>query len=866
MIATTLCAIVSLLPQVQDPEPGVSLELAQARARLIGEVSYQLSFVIDAGAKEVTGHAWVIFKLGEDAEPTAPVVLDFAGTELSEIRVNDLDPEGAVRLVNGHVVVPPSMLHAGLNGVTARFRSPVAATGTPLSVYRDSSDGREYWYTLVVPADAHRLYPCFDQPDLKARYVVQLDIPMGWVAVANGKELEDESANVDGRRRVVFARTAPLSTYLMAFAAGPFAVVDGPRLQVPGVDANEPLRIYLRPSQQSLLDRAAVVRLHQDGLRWLCAAFGMDYPFEKLDVVLIPGFPYGGMEHAGAIFYREQAVVFDHPPTDSELVRRSSLVYHELSHQWFGNLVTMRWFDDLWLKEGFATFLGYRCLEALEPEKQAWLRFLQRVKPRAYEVDATAGTTPVYQALGNLADAKSAYGAIVYNKAPAVLRELFERIGADAFRAGLQRYLRSHAFGNADWRDLAGALEAASRTDLESWSQRWLLSPSMPQVRVEWQVDANGLVRECHLRQRSLGAPGLWPLRLKLAVFDAIGSMSVVEVETAAASCDVPELVGRAAPACVLCNPDDVAYGQFLIDATSRAWLLEHVTGLRPPLLRAVATAALFESVREADLDPAKFWACALDLLAHEQDPETHAWILDMVRTCLNHYLAEERRQPLEQRAVAMLLAQLQSGAAGRELQIFRFLAHCSRDAKVMELCHRVAGFGELPAGLRPGKQDRFLAVAALLAAGADRERLVELVRHYVDADVGKEAYLAEAAIPTEANKQHYWEQYCNLESPPEQWTQDSLPFFHWHGQEALTLPYLKPALEKVEWVKQHRKIFFMPAWLDGFINGHDSAAALTIVEEFLRNHPQLAPDIRAKILQSLDALSRSTRIHQAWD
>jgi len=181
---------------------------------------------------------------------------------------------------------------------------------------------------------------------------------------------------------------------------------------------------------------------------------------------------------ADGFYYLNFRLVFDHPPTNSELCNRSTLVYHELAHQWFGNLVTMRWFDDLWLKEGFATFVAYRAMADLEPQRRAWLRFLQHVKPRAYEVDGTPGTTPVYQQLANLADAKSAYGAIVYNKAPAVLRELDERLGADAFRAGLHAFLDEHRFGNATWQDLARALESTAKVDLRRWSDRWLLAPS----------------------------------------------------------------------------------------------------------------------------------------------------------------------------------------------------------------------------------------------------------------------------------------------------------------------------------------------------------------------------------------------------
>ncbi|HEX5054677.1 MAG TPA: M1 family aminopeptidase [Planctomycetota bacterium] len=864
---TTLFLMCTVVPQ--DPAPGIDRTLARERKEQLRDVHYDLRFHLAPGAKEVHGEVWIRFRLSDDHDPGAPLVLDFAGSELSAVHVNS--KPATLRAVHNHVMVPPDLLTRDLNGITASFRSPIAASGTALSVYRDATDGREYYYTLVVPADAHKLYPCFDQPDLRAVFQVELDLPPSWTAVANTSRVEPAIERWQGDMKNItdtlwrFAPTKPLPTYLVAFACGPFTTLTAPAPQVPGVQQDAPMRMLLRESQLQHVDRDALFTLHREGLRWLADEFGVPYAFDKLDFVLLPGFPYGGMEHAGAIFYREQALVFDHPPTASELVRRSTLVYHELSHQWFGNLVTMKWFDDLWLKEGFATFLAYEALEALEPERKAWLRFLQRVKPRAYEVDATPGTTPVFQELQNLADAKSAYGAIVYNKAPAVLRELHDRLGDDVFRRGLKQYLQAHAFDNADWQDLAGALEGASRLPLDRWSDRWLLAGSMPRVRVEWSLDDNGIVRSAAVTQTAIGGEGTWPLDLDLLVFDLAGGRHTLQIDTDVERVEIPGLVGRAAPAAVLVNPHDVAYGQFVPDATSRSWLLQHVPDEADALVRAVATEALFESVREAELDPASFAALALRLLARERDADTHGWLLDALGTCLSRYLDEPRARPLRERATALLLAQLHDEPdSGRELSTFRFLARTSTAPEVLDLCRAVATGGELPAGLAPGKSDCFLAAAALLAAGQAHDELDQLQRRFAAEDVGKELFLARAAVPTAAAKAEYWQLYTQLDTPPEQWTQDSLSWFHWPGQAELTLPYLRQALDRVEWVKQNRRIFFMPAWLDAFVNGHSSAEALAIVDEFLATS-RSTPDVRQKLLQSRDGLWRAVRIRSAF-
>lgn len=863
MIIAALSLTATLTPQ--QPAPGIDRELARERYATICDVEYDLRFQFRDRMDAVAGSLSMRFQFREEGE-RAPLVLDFDGESITDVLVNNR-PVELEREFN-HLVIPAELLGDGVNGLRANFTSKVAPTGTPLTVYRDQADGKDYYYTLLVPADAHRLFPCFDQPDLRAKYRLELDVPDTWTAVANTAMTDPddpEPAVTPTGALLRFGQSKPLPTYLFAFACGPFGEVRPPHPRVPGVTTAEPMRILLRDSKLKDLDRDKVIGLHHDGLSWLARTFDVPYPFDKLDLVLLPGFPYGGMEHAGAIFYREASLVFDHEPTVDEQVRRSTLIYHELSHQWFGNLVTMKWFDDLWLKEGFATFFGYRAMAALEPGQRAWLRFLQRVKPRAYEVDATPGTTPIFQELQNLADAKSAYGAIVYNKAPAVLRALFSRLGPEVFQTGVKRFLEQHAYGSATWQDLAAALEGAARRDLDRWSERWLLAPSMPQVRVEWAVDDAGKVVTAEVTQRALGGAGSWPLDLELMIFDHDGERATLSVSTDAASVPVPALIGRRAPAAILANPQDVAYGQFLPGAASVDWLLGHLPDEADPLVRASGTTALYEAVREAELDPARFAEALLSMLAVETDADTHRWLLSRLGTCLSRYLSPARSAELWQRCVALLLEQLTDGeASGRELSTFRFLAWRSDAPRVLDLCKLVARGQANITGLRAGRRDRFLAAAALLAADKDDGSYQALRDAYSNQDVGKDAFLTEAATPTAENKARYWRQYLELGAPPEQWTQDSLGYFHWPGQDELTLPYLRKALDQVDWVKQNRRIFFMPAWLNAFINGHSSAAALTIVDEFLAE-TKLSADVRKKLLQSRDGLARAVRIREAF-
>lgn len=847
------------LASAQDPGPGISRELAAHRAALISNVRYELTFDLVKGRDEVQGEVIVYFTLPDEFMPTNALVLDFGGHGLDQTEVNSV-PIGVTRL-HDHVLIAANLLNPGQNQFEAHFRSKVAATGTPLSVFKDPQRDEEFVYTLVVPADAHRLFPCFDQPDLKGVVSLRLTVPAPWIAVANAAAKYDPPDQTpEGRVRYEFEDTPPISTYLIAFAAGPFTTVSGPPA------AGHAQRIFARKSKVGDLQSEAVFSMHAESVRWLERYFDQPYPFGKLDSVVIPGFPYGGMEHAGAIFYRESALVFDHTPTESELVRRSTLIYHEVSHQWFGNLVTMTWFDDLWLKEGFATFIGYQLLAALEPERNAWLRFHQDVKPAAYRVDSTPGTTPVYQELGNLADAKSAYGAIVYNKAPAVLRELHERLGARAFRDGARLFLRDYALRNATWNDLVRSLQQASGQDLARWSERWILAAGMPRVRVRWETDDIGAVASFEVLQESVqGEEGTWPLRLELLWVDASGDTRTIEVSTDRPVVAVEDVVGKPAPACVLLNPGDVAYGQFLLDSTSQEYLLRNLPAETDPLRRAVALSSLFDTVREAELAPALFAELLIELLGTERDPLTQASLLDQLSTVLGRYLHVAERERLTSKITVALLAQLRAGLPGLELQTFRFLARHSTNEAVLKLCEELLK-GEPPVpGLTLGQQDRYLALAALIAADRAGAWPESMTGEATPEGAEKYAFLAEAAAGDAATKKRYFEIYAQLDEPPEQWMQQSLGYFHWPGQSELTLPYLYPALDAVDWVKTNRKIFFMPAWIDAFVNGHSDAEALRMVDTFLADHPGLSPDVRRKILQSRDGLRRAVAIKDRW-
>ena len=461
-----------MIAAAESPPAGIPHKLARRRAALISNVRYQLAFTLIPHAETTLGSEELTFTI----RTVAPVFLDFRDGTVSSLEVNGASLTAADQ--NGHIELPADRLRAGENSVRAHFVANVALAGKPITRYEDQDDRTEYVYSLFVPMDASMAFPCFDQPDLKGRFRLELTAPSAWTVISNTPP-ESEVAAGNGQRRTVFHETLPISTYLFAFAAGPFHRLSAP----PGLPG-----LYVRASRLEQAEHEApeVQLIAAQGIQYLSQYFARSFPFPKYDMVLIPGLAYGGMEHAGATFLREQSVLFRSAPTHTNRLNRDILVLHELTHQWFGDLVTMRWLDDLWLKEGFAQYMAYQTLAFLKPDENVWKRFYESIKPAAYAIDSTQGTTPIYQDIPNLKDAKSAYGAMVYSKAPAVLKQLDFVLGPARFRDGLRLYLQDHAYANATWSDLVYALEKVSGRNLNRWAEMWIRHRGMPQVDVAW--------------------------------------------------------------------------------------------------------------------------------------------------------------------------------------------------------------------------------------------------------------------------------------------------------------------------------------------------------------------------------------------
>ena len=382
------------------PGPGVALSLAERRARRVSNLRYDLRFVIPAdAATRIDGEATIRFTL---RDATLPLALDFSESGPLRARIGGLS--ATLTASDDHVVLEPAQLREGSNEITISF----VAGDAPLNRHPD------FMYTLFVPARARLAFPCFDQPDLKARYTLSLDIPAAWEALANGVETARDKQG--DRISMRYGETEPLPTYLFAFAAGRFQVESAER-------GGRHFRMFHRETDAAKVarNRDAIFDLHAAALDWLEHYTGITYPFGKFDFLLVPSFQFGGMEHAGKILYNASGLLLDESATQNQLLGRASTISHETAHMWFGDLVTMRWFNDVWMKEVFANFLAAKIVNPSFPGINHDLRFLLSYYPSAYEVDRTPGTNAIRQRLDNLNQAGTLYGAIIYQKAPIVM-------------------------------------------------------------------------------------------------------------------------------------------------------------------------------------------------------------------------------------------------------------------------------------------------------------------------------------------------------------------------------------------------------------------------------------------------------------
>src|SRR6266849_3022795 len=813
VLALTAGLMANAALAVPGLEPGVSRELAQWRAKTYRDVRYALAISVTAGATKLAGTATVEVTLGRSVPD---LVLDWRPSPgapgVGQLRVNGKPAKA--KLEREHLIVPARLLRPGRNRITLSFEAPIALSGSAVTRYVDREDGSEYVYTLFVPSDASSAFPCFDQPDLKARFRLELVLPRAWTAVGNAPVAATEDLP-SGQRRFRFAATAPISTYLFAFAAGPFADVQVPvppqsspagrktargqqaakgRARSPAREKAVETRLFVRKSQlaRARTEAPEVLRLNRESVRWFERYFNSRFPFPKYDLVLVPEFAYGGMEHAGATFLREDAVLFPSTPNETDILARAQLLFHETSHQWFGDSVTMRWFDDLWLKEGFANFMAAKAAEALLPVHSVWNAF-HALKTAAYRTDVTQGTTPIYRPLSNLSGAKSAYGNIVYGKAPAVLRQAEFYVGASVFRRAVRQFLKGHAYAAADWSDLVAALERASGRKLKRWAEAWVKRRGMPEVRLAWDTDRDGGPKNTALEQHNvLNEGGTWPMKLRVFALPESGLPRSADALLRGESASVREIDGMPEIDFAFANFGVYGYGRFLLDPASREAVLARPEIVQGDLLRALVFGSLWESVRDAEIAPLAYLDLVVRVAPVERDPVTLAGLLQRAQVAFLHYASDPQRDTAAE-SFEQLLSEgmLHADTPGRRITFLRtFTASAWSESARSRLKSLLANTLEIP-GVKLSSRDRFRAIARLLALDDPEAKNLLSAQIAVDSgdDARRYAFSAAAAERSAEAKRAYFERFFNEQGLPESWIDAALGSFNAVEHAELTSP-----------------------------------------------------------------------------
>ena len=824
--------------------PGVPLSLAEERAARVRDVRYELRFSIpETMTGAVTGSVTIHFTLSDASHP---LVLDFAG---NPDRVRDMRAGStpiAVDVRNEHIVIPVSALRKGANAITLSFdASDLALNRSP-----------EFMYTLFVPARARLAFPCFDQPDIKARYALTLDVPAGWEAVSNG--LETGRDPKDSGTTVRFGETRPVSTYLFAFAAGRFQIETAER-------GGRRFRMFHRETdpQKVARNRDAIFDLHASALAWLERYTDLPYPFGKFDFVLVPSFQFGGMEHPGAIFYNASSLLLDPSATINQQLGRASLIAHETAHMWFGDLVTMRWFNDVWMKEVFANFMAAKIVNPSFPQINHELRFLYAHYPSAYDVDRTPGTNAIRQPLDNLNEAGSLYGAIIYQKAPIVMRQLEMIVTPDGLRDGLRDYLKRHRYANASWTDLISLLDQRTPEDLAAWSNAWVSEPGRPTVTTE--VGSGQIA----FRQNDpVSKPSLkWVQRVDVVIG---GAPARVERMTLGREPRQPlTSTVSAPPLYVLPTGGGIAYGDFVLDDTSRSYLTAHLADVPDPLTRGAALVTLWEEMLDGRVAPAVIFQMLTHALPRESDELTVQRMLSYAQQSFWKYLtpgeSAERSASFDQ-----LVRDGLERASSSSLKSawFNALRDTARTPATLEWLERVWRKTEQVPGLTlaepdyitlalelavrevPG-WDRILDEQQGLILNPDRKAQFEFVRPALSADAAtRDAFFTRLSDVKNRRR--------------EAWVLQAVGYLNHPLRAQASEKYITPSLELLSEIQRTGDIFFPKRWTDATLSGHQSASAARRVSDFLEKLPANYQErLRRIILSSSDDLIRLRRIRE---
>lgn len=736
------------------PGKNLTRDEAIARAAIVSVDHYDVELDLTTSEKTFRTRTTVTFS---SPEPGADTFIDLIAESVESITLNGqaLDPAEHFDGVRVHV---PAV--AQRNELVVDATGVYMNSGEGLHRFVDPVDNEVYLYSQFEVADCRRMFAVFEQPDLKATYAFTVTAPSHWQVVSNSPTPEPTPAG-DGIATWAFEPTPPMSCYITALVAGPYAVV---RDEVETRKGTVPLGIFCRKSMLEHLDADNIFDCTKRGFAFFENEFDSEYPFAKYDQLFTPEYNMGAMENAGAVTINE-IYIFRAKVTEAIIERRALTILHELAHMWFGNLVTMKWWNDLWLNESFAEWASTTCQAEATQWESAWTTFGTSEKAWAYRQDQLSSTHPIVAPIRDLQDVEVNFDGITYAKGASVLKQLVAYVGREPFVAGLRAYFVKHAWGNTTLADLLDELAATSGRDLDTWSKLWLETAGVNTLRPEVEVDDQGLITSARIVQTyAEGYETLRPHRLAVGLY-AVEASSLVrtdrlELDVDGESTDVPELVGRPQPDLLLVNDDDLAYAKIRLDDRSLATALAHPRGFHDSLPRALVLGAAWDMTRDAEMPGRAFVDLVLASLPGETDSTLLRTLLGQLQTTVAMYTAPQHREDTTARTVSALRALAEAAAPGSDAQLQLVTAYAAMLTSPEDAAHVRALLegAEALEGLAIDTEMRWTLLTSMAAAGTASEAEIRAERERDNTSTGREREArALAARPTAEAKAAAW-------------------------------------------------------------------------------------------------------------
>jgi len=859
------------------PVPAENLTRAEARERasIVTTHAYDVTLDLTTGPTTFASRTVLTFS----ATPGASTFVDLIAPTVHEVTLNGRSLDPAEVFADSRIRLDDL---AAENELVVVADCAYMNTGEGLHRFVDPVDDEVYLYSQFEVADSRRVFAVFEQPDLKATFTFTVTAPAHWVVVSNYPQVGEpvpveggvnrNGGRDEGTATWRFETTPRLSSYVTAIVAGPYHHEHGSLTSSDGREI--PLGVYCRGSLAQYLDTDEILDVTRRGFAFYEERFAAPYPFAKYDQLFVPEFNAGAMENAGAVTFLE-SYVFRSKVPEATVERRAVTILHELAHMWFGDLVTMRWWDDLWLNESFAEYASTLATAEATRWTSAWTTFSSLEKSWAYRQDQLPSTHPIVADMRDLEDVEVNFDGITYAKGASVLKQLVAWVGQDEFFAGVQRYFAKHAWGNTELRDLLTELEATSGRDLTPWSALWLEKAGVTLLRPEVEVADDGTITSFAVLQEVPDEhPVQRPHRLAIGGYDLVDGRLArtlhVELDVDGPRTEVPELVGRARPLLVLLNDEDLAYAKVRLDEQSMRAAIEHLGEFDSSLPRTLVWAAAWDATRDGETPARDYVDLVLGNIAHETDSTVVLVLLRQLTTTLDLYVAPEHRDQVAVEAADRLLALAENAPAGSDLQLQLVKAFAARAVtpEQLDVVTDVLDGRREFAGLGLDTDLRWELLTALVAGGrADETQIAAQLAADPTATGERAAAQARAAVPTPEAKAAAWTAAVGGDVPNAIQAATIAGFTRVHDR-SLLLPFVTPYVESLTTVWAERTNEMAQNVVVGLyptaLADDERAAVLATTDAWLESHQDAPPALRRLVLESRDGVRRALAAQEA--